>query len=163
MPFVLEAVDGSHTLVVDKPVMIVGRSAECDIQLDSRKISRRHCCVADVGARLAVRDLGSTNGIRVNGSEVVEGSVQVGDLLTIGAHRYRVRWDETDEEQTERGQQRPLKPKPKKPQQPDGHGTDEDAEGGKPAAAKPPPPARPNQKQRDWGLLEDSNQFEGLA
>jgi hypothetical protein len=40
---------------------------------------------------LVVRDLGSTNGIRINGVRVVEGRIKPGDELTIGSHRYQVR------------------------------------------------------------------------
>ena len=32
--------------LLDKPIMLFGRHPECDITIDSRKISRRHCCVA---------------------------------------------------------------------------------------------------------------------
>ena len=40
-----------------------------------------------------VRDLGSTNGIRINGIRVVEGRLSTGDELTIGNSRYKVAWD----------------------------------------------------------------------
>ena len=40
-----------------------------------------------------MRDLGSTNGIRINGIRVVEGFLKEGDELTVGNHRYIVRWD----------------------------------------------------------------------
>jgi pSer/pThr/pTyr-binding forkhead associated (FHA) protein len=42
---------------------------------------------------LVIRDLGSTNGVRINGERVVEGHLRAGDELTIGNHRYEVRWD----------------------------------------------------------------------
>jgi hypothetical protein len=71
----------------------MGRDSECDIQFDSRKISRRHCCIAQVADQLVVRDLGSTNGIRINGVRVLEGYLKAGDELAIGNHRYVVRWD----------------------------------------------------------------------
>src|SRR5262249_61524342 len=77
----------------DKPILLLGRDPECDIQLESPKISRRHCCIAQVGESLVVRDLGSTNGIRINGVRVLEGYLKGGDELTIGNQRYQVRWD----------------------------------------------------------------------
>ncbi len=79
--------------MLDKPILLLGRHPECDIQIDSRKISRRHCCIAQVNDFLVVRDLGSTNGIRINGTRVNEGRLTAGDELTIGNHRYRVSWD----------------------------------------------------------------------
>src|SRR5262245_33070436 len=81
------------SILLDKPILLFGRDQECDIRLDSRKISRRHCCLAQVGDQLVIRDLGSTNGVRVNGVRVVEGYWKGGDELTIGNHRYKVSWE----------------------------------------------------------------------
>jgi predicted component of type VI protein secretion system len=81
------------SILLDKPILLLGRHQECDIQLVSRKVSRRHCCIAQVGDYLVVRDLGSTNGIRINGVRVLEGHLKPGDELTIGSYRYQVRWD----------------------------------------------------------------------
>jgi predicted component of type VI protein secretion system len=93
MPVQLVGLTEGLKIIVDKPILLLGRDPECDIQFDSRKISRRHCCVAQVGDQLVVRDLGSTNGIRINGIRVVEGHLSEGDELTVGNHRYIVRWD----------------------------------------------------------------------
>ncbi len=93
MPAQLVALNDGPSIWLDKPILLVGRHPECDIQIDSRKISRRHCCIAQVSDYLVVRDLGSTNGVRINGNRVVEGRLAPGDELTIGSHRYRVSWD----------------------------------------------------------------------
>lgn len=93
MPVQLVALSEGPSLLLDKPIVLVGRDAECDIRLDSRKVSRRHCCLAQVGDQLVVRDLGSTNGIRINGVRVVEGHLKAGDELAIGNRRYQLRWD----------------------------------------------------------------------
>src|SRR5215813_6085880 len=90
MPAQLVSLMHGPSILVDKPILLVGRHPECDIQLDSRKISRRHCCIAQVADYLVVRDLGSTNGIRINGTRVVEGRLNQDDELMIGALRYRV-------------------------------------------------------------------------
>lgn len=84
--------DGPHILL-DKPILLLGRHPECDVQIDSRKISRRHCCIAQISDYLVVRDLGSTNGVRINGVRVVEGKLSPGDELMVGTFRYRVMWD----------------------------------------------------------------------
>ena len=94
MPAQLLALTEGPSLVLDKPILLVGRHPECDIQIDSRKVSRRHCCIAHVADFLVVRDLDSTNGIRINGERVHEGKLKHGDELTIGNHRYRVSWDD---------------------------------------------------------------------
>jgi predicted component of type VI protein secretion system len=93
MPAQLLALDNGPSILLDKPILLLGRHPECDIQIDSRKISRRHCCIAQVSDYLVVRDLGSTNGIRINGVRVVEGRLAAGDELTIGNNRYKVMWD----------------------------------------------------------------------
>jgi predicted component of type VI protein secretion system len=93
MPAQLLALDAGPSILLDKPILLLGRHPECDIQIDSRKISRRHCCIAQVSDYLIVRDLGSTNGIRINGLRVIEGRLAAGDELTIGNNRYKVTWD----------------------------------------------------------------------
>jgi len=93
MPAQLVALNGGPSIWLDKPILLIGRHPECDLQVDSRKVSRRHCCIAQVGDHLVIRDLGSTNGVRINGVRVVEGRLKPGDEVTIGSHRYQVSWD----------------------------------------------------------------------
>src|SRR3954454_19979962 len=92
MPPQLLALTEGPNILLDKPILLLGRHQECDIQLASRKVSRRHCCIAQVQDYLVVRDLGSTNGIRINGVRVQEGKLRPGDELTIGNHRYQLLW-----------------------------------------------------------------------
>jgi predicted component of type VI protein secretion system len=91
-PAQLVAVNEGPNILLDKPIVLIGRHQECDIQIPSRKISRRHCCIAQVNEYLVVRDLCSTNGIRINGIRVSEGHLKPGDELTIGNFRYQVNW-----------------------------------------------------------------------
>src|SRR5437764_10199513 len=93
MPAQLVALTEGPNILLDKPILLLGRHPECDVQIESRKISRRHCCIAQVSDYLVVRDLGSTNGIRINGARVLEGRLAPGDELTIGTFRYQVVWD----------------------------------------------------------------------
>lgn len=90
MPAQLLALTDGPSILLDKPILLLGRHAECDVQLNSRKVSRRHCCLAIIKDYLIVRDLGSTNGIRINGERVPEGKLKAGDELTIGNFRYQV-------------------------------------------------------------------------
>ncbi len=102
MPPQLVALSDGPNISLDKPILLIGRHQECDIQIPSRKISRRHCCVAQVEDYLVVRDLYSTNGVQVNGTRVDLGTLRDGDELTIGNIRFRVTMVPRMEESQER-------------------------------------------------------------
>jgi pSer/pThr/pTyr-binding forkhead associated (FHA) protein len=110
MPAQLVALNDGPNILIDKPILLIGRHAECDIQIDSRKISRRHCCIAQVDDYLVIRDLDSTNGIRINGVRVLEGKLHPGDELTVGSTRYRVSWEEAANRPRARVQAPPPRP-----------------------------------------------------
>ncbi len=90
MNFYLVPVEQGRRIVLDKAIIFVGRHPECDIVLSrSRKISRRHCCFAHVNDGVLVRDLGSMNGVRVNGGRVnKEARISVGDEVVIADLAY---------------------------------------------------------------------------
>lgn len=90
MPVMLLSLSDGPSILLDKPILLFGRHAECDVQLNSKKVSRRHCCLAQVNDYLVVRDLGSTNGVKINGQKVTEGRLRMGDELEIGNFRYQV-------------------------------------------------------------------------
>jgi pSer/pThr/pTyr-binding forkhead associated (FHA) protein len=90
MPSHLLSLTDGPSILIDKPILLFGRHEECDVQLNSKKVSRRHCCIAQVNDYLVVRDLGSTNGVRINGQRVAEGKLLPGDELQIGNFKYQV-------------------------------------------------------------------------
>ena len=64
---------------------VLGRHPECQIQLDSNMVSRRHARVYREGGALLVEDLGSGNGTFVNGSRVARPTpLRNGDRLKVG-------------------------------------------------------------------------------
>jgi pSer/pThr/pTyr-binding forkhead associated (FHA) protein len=77
-------------IAVQRPVLLIGRHLECDVRIDSPKVSRRHCCLAMAYDRLLIRDLGSRNGVRVNGRSVEEATLHTGDELAIGPILFRL-------------------------------------------------------------------------
>ena len=77
----LIALTEGPNIPLDKPILLVGRHQECDVLIPSRKISRRHCCLAQVNDVVVVKDLFSTNGVRINGVRVKEGCLHAGDEL----------------------------------------------------------------------------------
>ena len=63
---------------------IIGRAADCHLKPRSELISRYHCAIL-VGDDVVVRDLGSKNGIRLNGEKVsAEQKLTNGDRLVVG-------------------------------------------------------------------------------
>lgn len=77
--------EGSPIISCEKAITLIGRHPDCDgVLSDSQKISRRHCCIAQVDNRLILRDLGSMNGVTVNGEQVSEIELHDGDEIAIG-------------------------------------------------------------------------------
>ncbi len=89
MPARLVALDDGPDILLDRAMVVVGRHPECDSRLESLRVSRHHCCMTPESGDLLVRDLGSTNGIRINGQRVSTGRLKVGDELSIAHLRYR--------------------------------------------------------------------------
>ena len=77
-------------IAVDHAFVVVGRHPECDAQLDSHRVSRRHCILSSEGADVVVRDLGSKNGTWINGQRVALGRLRPGDEVSIAHFRYRL-------------------------------------------------------------------------
>jgi pSer/pThr/pTyr-binding forkhead associated (FHA) protein len=92
MPMYLVPVDEGEPIILDKAIMFVGRHPDCDLVLThSRKVSRKHCCIAQINDSYVVRDLGSMNGVRVNDDAVQEEvRVRPGDELWIGDVGFRL-------------------------------------------------------------------------
>lgn len=90
MTALLHQLGGGRQIPVDRAVVLVGRSAECDAVLDcSTKISRIHCALVQVDQDYYLRDLGSMNGVWVGGQKVVrQQRLQNGVEVCIGDVRF---------------------------------------------------------------------------
>jgi hypothetical protein len=65
----------------------IGRSRDCDIVLSDSNVSRRHAELRPLGDGWTVTDLGSTNGVRINGRDLPPNepqTLQAGDRLDVG-------------------------------------------------------------------------------
>jgi pSer/pThr/pTyr-binding forkhead associated (FHA) protein len=94
MQVILEPVNGKGLKIpIDKAIIFIGRHPECDIVITrSRTISRKHCAIVQVNDSLVLRDLGSTNGVRVNGKRVKkEARFTAGDTVMFGDIEYNVK------------------------------------------------------------------------
>jgi FHA domain-containing protein len=74
-----------QTMRVDKRRVLLGRSRECDIQVEDPNVSRRHAELRQEGSAYWIVDLESTNGIEVNGRHVQRAKLDSGDIVTVGS------------------------------------------------------------------------------
>jgi hypothetical protein len=77
-------VEGKRREVKQRRV-VLGRSKDCDIQLSDTNVSRRHAELRQEGASYWMVDLGSTNGMEVNGKRVKRAKLRDGDTVTLGS------------------------------------------------------------------------------
>jgi hypothetical protein len=70
----------------ERPLSI-GRLPECNITLNDPNVSRHHAEVRAQGSGFVIVDLGSTNGVKVNGVKVGQQVLNDGDQITIGNTR----------------------------------------------------------------------------
>lgn len=64
--------------------VVLGRDPQCDIALDDEFCSGEHASISWIDGRWHFADLGSTNGIFVNGSRVQHAILRPGDRITLG-------------------------------------------------------------------------------
>jgi hypothetical protein len=77
-------------MVVGQTGAVIGRSRDCDIVLSDGNVSRRHAEVVSTPEGWAVKDLGSTNGVLLNGRRVEgSGPLRPGDRIELGTTELR--------------------------------------------------------------------------
>lgn len=85
--------EGFTRTLVDAPSparrerILIGRTDDCHIQLDSPSVSRHHALIEQQNGAFRLVDLDSTNGTQVNGQTVLTTVLQEGDIIEVGSHR----------------------------------------------------------------------------
>jgi Protein of unknown function (DUF3662)/FHA domain len=91
-PLVLEVNGTRHPL--QPPGLVIGRGSDADLRINDPGISRRHAQIrvneAGPQVQIDIVDLGSTNGIVVNGQRVQQAVLQEGARIEIGSTRMLV-------------------------------------------------------------------------
>ena len=91
-PLVLEVNGTRHPL--QPPGLVIGRGTEADLRINDPGISRRHAQIrvntAGPRVQIDIVDLGSTNGITVDGQRVQQAALQEGSRIEIGSTRMLV-------------------------------------------------------------------------
>src|SRR6476620_8923095 len=82
--------DGGSPIELVKDLSVVGRKEDCDLRLDHKSISKQHCVIVKTEGLLLLRDIGSTNGTRVNGQRVRRAALLPNDQLAIASLRFKV-------------------------------------------------------------------------
>src|SRR5215208_42637 len=80
---------------VSKRRTLIGRSKDCDVQIDDSSASRKHAELRQEGTAYWVVDLDSTNGLEVNELRTQRAKLDHGDKITIGATEIAFRRDLT--------------------------------------------------------------------
>ena len=70
---------------LDQARMVVGRSRDAGVRIEDASVSHEHAALELGLAGFGIRDLGSTNGVRVNGGAVDSTALKHGDRLEVGA------------------------------------------------------------------------------
>lgn len=84
----LVEVHGSTIIDLEQDQILVGRHEDCDVVLKHQSVSAHHCQLhRSAEGKWSVKDLGSKNGTWVNGVQVRETEVAIGDELWFSKHR----------------------------------------------------------------------------
>jgi len=69
---------------ISGPTLVLGRSTEADVRIDDPGVSRRHCEIRP-GTPPTIQDLGSTNGIVVDGTHTTRATLRDGSRIVVGS------------------------------------------------------------------------------
>ena len=73
------------TIEVEASGTVLGRSSQCDVRLEDPNASRQHARISGVDGDWKLEDLGSTNGVLVNGARVAGSTpLKNGDRIQLG-------------------------------------------------------------------------------
>ena len=83
---------------VELPCLTVGRGPGVDLEFEDDEMSRRHAALEYADGSLRIRDLGSTNGVRVNDGPVSVRELEHGDRVQLGGLVFRYLLEERKRE-----------------------------------------------------------------
>ncbi|MFH9551136.1 FhaA domain-containing protein [Streptomyces sp. NPDC051445] len=69
---------------ISRGTLVMGRSTEADVRIDDPGVSRRHCEIR-TGSPSTIQDLGSTNGIVVDGQHTTRATLRDGSRIVVGS------------------------------------------------------------------------------
>lgn len=88
----LVSADGGPSIDLTKDLTLFGRDDDSDVRLDHKSVSKLHCVIVKTDGVLLLRDLGSTNGTRVNGQRIRRAALLPNDKLSVANLKYVVKF-----------------------------------------------------------------------
>jgi len=83
---------------IEQECVTLGRGPNVDLAFEDEAMSRQHVAIEFVDGQFRVRDLGSTNGMQVNGRPVQVAALQHGDRVQIGTLEFQLIIEEREQE-----------------------------------------------------------------
>lgn len=74
---------------VDRPAIVIGRDATCDVRINNPSVSRKHAQLLQRSGSYMIKDLNSSNGTYVRGQRISESFLADGDEVTVGLYTLR--------------------------------------------------------------------------
>ncbi len=83
--------DGTKPVTLYRDITVVGRDGDiCDLTIPHKSVSKLHSVLVKSDGLLFVRDLGSTNGTKVNGQKITRGALLPGDVIAFAGAKFKI-------------------------------------------------------------------------
>jgi adenylate cyclase len=92
----LHPLGGGDPIPLLKSDLMIGRRESCDIVLRFANVSAHHCQLFVQDGYWYVKDLGSKNGLKVNGVRHQEKRLDPGDTLSVAKHQYEIKYSPSE-------------------------------------------------------------------
>ncbi|MFL0808784.1 MAG: FHA domain-containing protein [Agarilytica sp.] len=89
MAYLRHYLNGSVVTIYEiKDTLHIGRHPDCNITIDDPTVSGKHAELSVEPSVCLLKDMGSTNGVRINGDKITQTSIEPGTLFSIGTHEF---------------------------------------------------------------------------
>ena len=86
---IVDGKDAGKNIEMTKDEILAGRSLDNDFVISDISVSRKHFKITKDGDRFIISDMGSGNGIKVNGSKTTSATLSDGDIISVGARQIK--------------------------------------------------------------------------
>ena len=86
---IVDGKDAGKNIEITKDEILAGRSLDNDFVISDISVSRKHFKIRKEGDRFVISDMGSGNGIKVNGSKTTSATLSDGDIISVGARQIK--------------------------------------------------------------------------